>query len=165
MLPTPSPRRKAAPLPAQVDAARRRRYKAGTVSQRDKVAVFLHSGDYDRVHQGLSIAAAAVATGRKTDLVFFWWALERLMRDDLDEPDFGPGREEAAARFERRGAPTLRALLSHVRESGLCTLYACTGSMGIVGAEPSAVEARVDQLVGWTTLLQLTAGVTDRFYL
>ena len=86
--------------------------------------MFLHSGDYDRMHQGLSIAAAANACGRRCDLFFFWWALERLGRDQLDEPDFGPGREEAAERFESRGSPTLRALLSHLRESGRCTLYA-----------------------------------------
>jgi hypothetical protein len=27
------------------------------------------------------------------------------------------------------------------------------------------MSARVDQLVGWSTILSLTAGVTDRFYL
>ncbi|MHB8874224.1 MAG: hypothetical protein ACYC8T_11100 [Myxococcaceae bacterium] len=135
------------------------------MNEREKVAVFLHSGDYDRMHQGLSIAAAATACGRRADLFFFWWALERLGEDDLDEPDFGPGREEAAARFESRGAPTLRALLAHLKESGLCTRYACTGSMSVVGPEPSRLEGRVDSWVGWAAILGLTAGVTDRFYL
>src|SRR4051794_34734788 len=46
-----------------------------------KVAIFLHAGDYDRVHQGLSIAAAAGASGRRVDVFFFWWALERLLSD------------------------------------------------------------------------------------
>ncbi len=130
-----------------------------------KVAVFLHAGDYDRMHQGLSIAAAAVAAGRKANVFFFWWALERLARGALDEPDFPEGREEVADRFETRGIPTLRTLLEYLRESELCTLYACTGSMAITGASPQSVEAAVDQVVGWSSILQLTAGVTDRFYL
>jgi peroxiredoxin family protein len=49
-----------------------------------KVVLFLHSGDYDRVHQGLSIAAAAVATGRTVEIYLFWWALEWFIQDKLD---------------------------------------------------------------------------------
>ncbi|MBI3183978.1 MAG: DsrE family protein [Myxococcales bacterium] len=128
------------------------------------MAVFLHSGDYDRMHQGLSIATAASAAGRQVEVFFFWWALERLWKDELDEPDFGPGREEAVNRFEARRMPTLRELLGHLRESGRCTLYACTGSMAAVGAEPAGMEAKVDRLVGWNAILQITAGA-ERFYL
>ena len=130
-----------------------------------KIAVFLHSGEYDLMHQGLSIAAAAAASGRPVEVFFFWWALERLTQGRLDEPDFGPERESLAARFEARGTPTLRALLSHLRESGKCTLYGCTGSMGILGLENSGIEGAVDRWVGWNAILQITTGVVDRFYL
>jgi len=128
----------------------------------EKVAVFLHSGEYDRVHQGLSIAAAAVATGRQADVFFFWWALERLANDGLDEPDL---RDDVGRRFEARGMPTLRQLLQHLRESKRCTLYACTGSMAAVADSPVALEGKVDRFVGWATILSLVAGTADRFYL
>jgi peroxiredoxin family protein len=131
----------------------------------DKIAVFLHDGSYDRVHQGLAIAASAVATGRRVDVFLFWWALERIAQDRLDEPDFGPGREEVADRFEAQKLPTLRVLLSHLRESGGCSLYACSGSLAALGLRPPDIEDRVDALVGWATILQLTSGVVDRFYL
>lgn len=133
-----------------------------TASQ--KVAVFLHSGDYDRVHQGLSIAAAAVAMGRRVDVFFFWWALDRVARGEIDEPEF-PGRSDVTRRFETRQVPTLRALLQHLRESGLCSLQACTGSMAVLADEPSGMERSFDRFVGWAAILQMTAGVTDRFYL
>ena len=132
------------------------------------VAVFLHSGDYDRVHQGLSIALAAAAVGRRCDVFWFWWALERLARASegaLDEPDFGPGREQAESRFESRGMPTLRQMLEAAKQSGLVTLYACSGSISAVAETPESIRASVDQVVGWTTILQLTAGVADRYYL
>ena len=128
------------------------------------VAVFLHSGDYDRIHQGLSIAAAASASGRNAQVFFFWWALERLLSDRLDEPDF-PTHPEAEARFEIRRLPTLRDLLAHAKASGLCTVYACSASLAAVAAAPGEVSPAVDQVVGWSSILALTAGLTDRFYL
>jgi len=131
----------------------------------NKVALFLHDGAWDRMHQGLSIAASAVAVGRTVEVYLFWWALERVAQDRLDEPDFGPGREEVADRVEALGLPTLRQLLEHLEASGLCALYACTGSMAALGLRPPDLEGRIERLVGWTTILQQTAGVTDRFYL
>jgi peroxiredoxin family protein len=129
------------------------------------VVLFLHSGDYDRVHQGLSIAAAAVASGRRVEIYLFWWALERFLQDRLDEPDFQPLREDVADRFEQRGMPTLRVLREHLRESGLCTVHGCTGSLTALGGEQAADRQTIDGWVGWTAILQRTAGVVDRFYL
>ena len=127
------------------------------------VVIFFQRGEYDAVHQGLSIAAAAVAMDRKVELYFFWWALERLVRGNLDEPDMD--RDDVNATMELRGVPTLRQLLDVVRDSGNATLLACTGSMASVGLAPPDVEPKVDVLIGWTAILQRTAGVTDRFSL
>ena len=129
-----------------------------------RVAVFLHSGDYDRMHQALSIAAAAAASGRAVELFFFWWGLERLVQGRLGEPDL-PEREDVMDAFERRGAPTAQQLLAHVRESGRATLYACSASLPLLSLPLPDVEKAVDQVVGWTRILQLTEGVVDRFYL
>ncbi|MFL5353060.1 hypothetical protein [Archangium sp.] len=143
--------------------------RAAVSNPAPKVAVFLHSGEYDRVHQGLSIAAAAVASGRRVEVYLFWWALERFLQGRLDEPDFQPAREDVADRFETRRIPTLRQLLEHVRESGLGTVQGCTGSLGALGAEPLADslagKGLIDGWVGWSAILQRTAGVVDRFYL
>lgn len=128
----------------------------------EPVVIFLHRGEYDAVHQGLSIAAAAVAGQRKAEVYFSWWALERLAKDRLDEPDL---REDVAAEMERRQVPTLRALLAHLKESGHARLYACSGSLHALGLNPSHVEGRVDELVGWSTILKRTAGRVDRFFL
>jgi len=128
-----------------------------------KVAVFLHAGEYDRMHQGLSIAASAAALGRPVEVFFFWWALERLVQDRLDAPDLA--RDDVNDRFEARAIPTLRQLLSHLKASGKCHLYACTGSGEALALPVPGMIQRVDQLVGWSTILSLTAGVTDRFYL
>lgn len=132
---------------------------------RQRLAIFLHSGDYDRMHQGLSIAASGAVSGRPVDVFFFWWALDRLIRDDLDAPSFGPENEELAEEFVERGFPTLRELIEAARASGTVKFYACSGSLAIIGRNAGAVRDRVDELIGWSTILDLTAGVTDRFYL
>ncbi len=127
------------------------------------VCVFLHRGDYDAVHQGLSVAVAASAIQRPVEVYFFWWALERLVRDQLDEPDLD--RDDVNATMELRGVPTIRQLLNILRDAPSAKTFACTGSMAALGLLPPDVEPKVDQLIGWTGILQRTAGVTDRYYL
>lgn len=129
-----------------------------------KVVVFLHSGEYDRVHQGLSIAVAAAASGRRVEVYLFWWALERFLKGALDEPDF-TGREDVADRFESRGLPTVRVLLEHLKDTGLGTVAGCTGSLAALGGEPQTQGSGIDVWLGWSAILQRTANVTDRFYL
>ena len=126
----------------------------------EPVIIFLHRGEYDSVHQGLSIAAAAVAGARPAEIYFSWWALERLVRDRLDEPDL---REDVAATMERRQVPTLRELLQHVK--GAARIYACSGSLHALGLNASEVEGKVDELLGWSAILKRTSGRTDRFFL
>ena len=117
------------------------------------------------MHQGLAIAAAAVAAGRRAEVYLFWWALERFLQGRLDEPDFHPPREDVADRFETRRIPTLRQLLEHLEESGLGSVLGCTGSLGALGAEAQADKGPSGGWVGWSAILQRTAGVSDRFYL
>jgi peroxiredoxin family protein len=125
------------------------------------VCVFFNRAEYEAIHQGLSVAAAATALGRRVELYFFWWALERLVRGNLDEPDLE--RDEINATMELRGIPTLRQLLDVVRDSGQAKLFACTGSMASIGLTPVEVEPKVDALIGWTTILQRTQFVVERY--
>ena len=87
-----------------------------------RVAIFVHGGEYDRVHEALSIAASAVSAERHVDVFLFWWALERFAQGRLDDPDFAGNREDVVDRFERRRLPTLRSLATYLKESGKCTL-------------------------------------------
>lgn len=134
-----------------------------------RVAIFLHSGDYDRLHQGCSIAASATAGGRDVQLFLFWWALDRFLRDGFSTPDFeqlkDPDLAAAAEDAFEKGAPTAAALLEVAKASGRCTVYACSASASLLGRRPAEIAERVDQVVGWTSILGLTAGVVDRFYL
>ena len=136
--------------------------EGATARPADRVVIFVHSGDYDRLHAALSVAATAAAMGRPVEVFFFWFALEALVQDRLGTPSF-PSRPELQAEFEERGYPTAAALAKAARETGMCTFYGCTGSSAILALRPDRVAAVVDHAVGWSTILQITRGVVDRF--
>ncbi|MDR0965648.1 MAG: hypothetical protein LBM75_03960 [Myxococcales bacterium] len=138
----------------------------------NRLAIFLHSGDYDRVHQAFSAAVAATSLGREVDLYFFWWALDRLIRDDFDLPNFAgqPSdqavqrlRQDIDERFAEGQFPTTRQLLDSLRASEHAHLFACSGSLAILGKRANAVEGKVEALVGWSMIFDRTADVVDRF--
>lgn len=135
---------------------------------RRRVAIFLHAGDYDRVHQGCAIAAAAATAGRDVQLFLFWWALDLLLDGGFERPAFTAGTAravEAAGDAFEKGAPTAGQLLAAARETGRCTVYACSASAALIGRRQDEIAAKVDLVVGWTAILSLTEGVVDRFYL
>ena len=143
---------------------------AWPVSVRRPVIVFLHSGDYDRLHQGAAIAATAAAAGREVEIFFFWWALRALAAGDLARPEIGgrlgsPEEEALLLRFEARSFPTAAELLAAARETGLCRLFACSASAELLGLRSDALEGKIDQLLGWAGILARTEGNPDRFYL
>ncbi|MFI5029038.1 MAG: hypothetical protein ACHQCF_08695 [Solirubrobacterales bacterium] len=137
---------------------------------KNRLAIFLHSGDYDRLHQGAAIAAAGAAAGRPVEVYFFWWALERLVGGQLARPSFAHARNEAHAealvhRFEERAYPTAATLLENARRSGHCRVFACSASMEMLGIKPTTLEPMVDSILGWSAILARTEGVADRYYL
>src|SRR5450631_559557 len=94
-------------------------------NSKNRLAIFLHSGDYDRLHQGAAIAAAGAAANRPVEVYFFWWALERLAAGQLARPSFTHACDETRAdalahRFEERAYPTAATLLDSARRSGAC---------------------------------------------
>src|SRR5260370_39784315 len=115
-------------------------------TDRPRVAIFVHGGEYDRVHEALSIAAAAVSCEKHADVFLFWWALERFAQGRLDEPDFAGGREDVVGRFEVRRVPKLRSLLPYLGESGEGTMYARPASMQKLGTPCADCDRWVDTL-------------------
>jgi predicted peroxiredoxin len=121
--------------------------------------VFVTRGDYEAMHLALSAALAAVSMGRKAELFFFWFALERLVQGRMEEADI---RADVADAMEKRQVPTLKDLYTQVRQSGLSTTFACSGSVAALGLLPTDVEPHVDALIGWPSILNRTRGATDR---
>ena len=127
-----------------------------------RVAIFCQRGEYEALHTACSVAAAAASSGKQVELYVSWWALDRVVRGDLDAPRFPD--DETDARFEARQFPTIRDLLRHAREAGDLRVYACSASADLLGLTPQLHTETFSEVLGWHAVLARTATVTERFF-
>ena len=131
--------------------------------------VLCHDGGWDHLYQAASCAGSAAAAGRRCDLVFFFWALERLAADRLDEIELQPRDAEReallAAQSQEVGTRSVSSMLNAARKTGLVRLFACSASANLVGADVDVVAERVDEIIGWPTVLRLSERAAHVLYL
>lgn len=96
------------------------------------LSIILHSGSFDRIQHGLSIALAGGAMGRKVLLFFTYDALRCLVKGKVDEKI-----KEPLAQAKRLGVQ----------------IYACTSSMGLLNIARDELTEEVDKSAGITTFL------------
>jgi len=126
-------------------------------------AVFLHSDRYDRVYQSINILLGASSMGTKCYLFLFYGALATYMEgswndtDSLAGPDSPPWQNRLRNGFDMADTPSLYSLLDRAKqEPGGLTVCACSASTRLLGLDPSIVSKKVDQIVGLTTMLDLS---------
>ncbi|MFQ5887739.1 MAG: DsrE/DsrF/DrsH-like family protein [Candidatus Hydrothermarchaeales archaeon] len=123
------------------------------------LAIIFHSGSYDRVYHGLSIALAASALGREVRMFFTYWALEHLKRGrprslslDKEGEDHKSLIENNLEKGHMREIPEL---LTQAKELG-AKLYACVTSMALLNIARDELIDEVDESTGITTFLTET---------
>jgi predicted peroxiredoxin len=101
-------------------------------------------GDADGIYEAAAMAASATSLGVSVTLVWLGAALEALLSERLDEP----GDRPASA----------SELLRAAKETGRLRSVACSAA---AVARPRAIDdvrARVDEIVGWPTVVALMRG-------
>ena len=135
-------------------------------AEKEGMALIFHSGSYDRVYHGLSIALAASALAREVKLFFTYWALGYLRRDRktvLWLDDEGEVRRELITKNISEGhMEKIEELLRLSRAMGT-KIYACTSSMGILNTSRDELIAEVDKSMGLTTFLVETKSFQTLF--
>ena len=111
-----------------------------------RIVVFLSHGDGTSLRLAGSVALAAAAAGDRVDVFLFGPAVA---------PVVAAHGEDA----EEHGA-----LLHQAREVGACRLVACSASVVEEKVSLEAANRALDAVVGWPTILEWSAGVTDRFF-
>ncbi|OGW78488.1 MAG: hypothetical protein A3I73_05610 [Omnitrophica bacterium RIFCSPLOWO2_02_FULL_45_16] len=126
---------------------------------KEGMALIFHSGSYDRIYHGLSIALAALALGRETRCFFTYWALEYVKKDrgpDLQLNDEGKAQEKLIRKSIADGhILNVKELLSQLKAMG-GKVYACSSSMGLLNISRDELTAEVDKSMGLTTFLTET---------
>lgn len=96
------------------------------------LSIIFHSGSFDKVSHGLSIALAGGAMERKVLLFFTYDALGCLVKGKVDE---------------KIKEPLILAKRLGVK------IYACTSSMGLLNISRDELTEEVDKSMGITTFL------------
>jgi len=134
-----------------------------------RLLLLCHHGGWDRLYQAASAAAAAASMGQRVDMVFFFDALARLAQDRLDDVTLSPPDPEAeaalVARAEGSGTRPVSELLAAARATGEARLWACSASLALTGVEEAAVRDRVDEVVGWPTVVRMLGEADHALYL
>lgn len=134
-----------------------------------RLLLLAHGGGYDRLHQLASCAAAATTQGQAVDIVFFFGALAALVEERFDEVRLEPRQPEAeAALSERVVEHQMHPPSENLRvaaETGLLRTFACSASLALVGAEAEAAAGKVDEIIGWPTVVRLMEGAAQVLYI
>jgi DsrE/DsrF/DsrH-like protein len=115
---------------------------------RESWVVLLHRDEERGLFEAAAMAAAASSLDVSVVLVWFDAALEALL----------------SGRLEEAGDPEgIAALLAAARESGRVTFLACSGSAVRSRGGVPAVRGKVDEIVGWPTVVSLIRGASKAF--
>lgn len=99
------------------------------------LAIIFHSGSFDRIHHGLSIALTASVLGRKVRLFFTYWALEYLRRGKLPMLSLDKEGENHKSvienSIEKGHMVKICDVLSQTKQMG-AKLYTCVSSMAVL---------------------------------
>ena len=135
----------------------------------DKLPVVVFSGDFERVHYALAMAAAAAALGKAATLLFTGPAVHALAAAmDGEEPGWralrsGDGRSgsQVDADHRGRGVAGFEELLAACAELGV-RLIACEMGMRTAGLDRAAlrVDIVVEEAGLATFLADASAGIT-----
>lgn len=129
-------------------------------AEKKGLAIIFHSGSYDRISHGLSIALAALVLGREVKFFFTYWALEYLKKDS--PAFFGLDAEAQIKRnildknLEKGHIQRIPELINQAKRMG-AKFYACTNSMGLLNVSRDELIKEVDKSMGITTFLTETA--------
>lgn len=124
--------------------------------EKQGLGIIFHSGSYDRLHHGLSLAMAAAASGRDVKLFFTYWALEYMRKDTSDrmrlDSEAKEHREVLERNWKQGHLPKVSKLISEAKALGV-KFYACTNSMGLLNITRDELIPEMDRSMGIVAFL------------
>ena len=117
----------------------------------------LHSGSYDRMYNALTVALTASAMGRPVSLLFTYWSLEYLRRDRgpalLLDNEAENHRSVIQGNLAAGRMHDIAELLDSAKELGI-SMYACVGSVSLLGMTRDELSEQIDDAIGMAEFLR-----------
>ncbi|MBI2860252.1 MAG: DsrE family protein [Chloroflexi bacterium] len=132
-------------------------------TEKERVAIILHSGAYDRVSYALTLALVALASGMEVHILLTFEALRRFTRGhlmDLGEETALALREQIGRGLESGGIEPIEAQLSEARKLGL-KLYACPNAMAALNIALADLLPEIDQVMGLAAFTRLARNAVN----
>jgi peroxiredoxin family protein len=123
------------------------------------IAVFLESGELQRLYTGLSLLVSAAADGQPARALVGFGALAPLLDERLLARALRP---EAAPDVSDAGREAFARTLSELRDTALtlddCRVWACAAAVEATGTDRGLVEARLHGVLSTPRFLREVAG-------
>jgi hypothetical protein len=123
------------------------------------IAVFLESGELQRLYTGLSLLVSAAADGRPARALVGFGALAPMLDERLLARALRP---EAAPDVSEAGREAFARTLAELRDTALaledCRVWACAAAVEATGTDRTVVEARLHGVLSTPRFLREVAG-------
>ena len=130
------------------------------MSQKPKFVLFAHNATYDKLHQVATLGMTAAAMGKDVIVVLLFWTIKKLAEGRIDEVDFPPEYAASAGEVARllkdKKVPRISEMFQDAKHVGRFRLIACSAGLEYMGVDATAVETRVDDVLGLPAILKLT---------
>jgi peroxiredoxin family protein len=122
----------------------------------DTLSIVMFSGTADKLHAAATLAAGAAAMGRPVNILLQYWALDAF-RAERVEVDHGLAYDSMAAGASKpvegtKAIPWLDTFRM-AKELGELSIYACSGSLEVLGIDIADLDPLVDAAGGIATFL------------
>ncbi len=120
------------------------------------LSIIFHSGSYDKVNHGLSIALSALLMGGKARLYFTHGALKYLKKKrdagiQLDEED-DYYRERYIKNVEEGHIERIEEMIKNCKEIG-AEFFVCPASMALLNISRDELVDEVDRVIGLASFI------------
>ncbi len=116
-----------------------------------RLAIIFHSGSFDRLYNGLTIALTALSIGRNVKLLFTYWSLEYLRRDNSSMIYLNNEAKKYKSIIEKNmekghieTIPELFTLTKKLEGK----IYVCVSSMALLKITRDELIDEVDESIG-----------------
>ncbi|WP_202319306.1 hypothetical protein [Archaeoglobus neptunius] len=121
--------------------------------EQDRInGIIIHSGEWDRIYHGFSIASVLASMGEETQVFLSYWALKNLCRG------YEVFESEEAEREIREGmkkgiVKRIEQVVNVGKAFGTLRVIACSGSMALFNIREDELPSWVDKVGGLTEVL------------
>jgi peroxiredoxin family protein len=131
----------------------------GAPYDQSMIAVFLESGELQRLYTGLSLLVSAASDGRPARALVGFGALAPMLDERLLARALRP---EAAPDVSDAGRDAFARTLAELRDTALaledCRVWACAAAVEATGALRATIDERLDGVMSTPRFLREVAG-------